>query len=82
MDDEFGKLEIRLAELMKERELNRNQLSHKAAMSWNQIDSYYTNNISRLDVFVLCKLCTVLDCEIQDLLKFIPADKYKDRVDK
>lgn len=82
MDDEFGKLEIRLAELMKERELNRNQLSHKAAMSWNQIDSYYTNNITRLDVFVLCKLCTVLDCEIQDLLKFIPADKTKDRVDE
>ena len=29
----------------------------------------------RLDTFVLCKLCTALECEIQDLLVFVPAEK-------
>ena len=28
---------------------------------------------TRLDVYVLCKLCTVLECEIQDLLVFHPS---------
>lgn len=75
MDEDYGRLEIRLAKLLKERGLNRTQLSYKAAMNWQQIDNYCTNDITRLDVFVLCKLCTVLECEIQDLLRFIPPDK-------
>lgn len=44
-------------------------------MNWKQIDNYCTNNVTRLDVAVLCKLCTALDCEIQDLLVFHPNDK-------
>ena len=60
MDENYGRLEIRLNELLKERGLSKNKLSHKAEMNWKQIDNYCTNNISRLDVFVLCKLCTVL----------------------
>lgn len=75
MDENYGRLEIRLNELLKERGLSKNKLSHKAKMNWKQIDNYCTNNISRLDVFVLCKLCTVLDCSIQDLLVFYPPEK-------
>ncbi|RKI38332.1 XRE family transcriptional regulator [bacterium D16-51] len=75
MDENYGRLEIRLNELLKERGLSKNKLSHKAEMNWKQIDNYCTNNISRLDVFVLCKLCTVLDCGIQDLLVFYPPEK-------
>lgn len=77
MDDDYGHLEIRLAELIKEKGMNRNQVSIKAAMNWKQVDNYCNNDITRLDTFVLCKLCTALDCEIQDLLTFIPADKRK-----
>ena len=44
-------------------------------MNWKQIDNYCTNNITRLDVFVLCKLCTVLECKIEDLLVFYPPEK-------
>lgn len=75
MDKEYGHLEIRLAELIEKKGLNRNKISTKAAMNWKQVDRYCENDISRLDTFVLCKLCTVLECNIQDLLVFIPADK-------
>lgn len=84
MEEDFGSLEIRLNELLKQKGLSKNKLSHKAEMNWKQIDNYWkqidnycTNNISRLDVFVLCKLCTVLDCRIEDLLVFYPPDKKK-----
>lgn len=77
MDDDYGHLEIRLAELIKEKGMNRNQVSIRAAMNWKQVDNYCNNDITRLDTFVLCKLCTALDCEIQDLLTFIPADKKR-----
>lgn len=58
MDKEFGHLEIKLNDLLKERGLNKNKLSHKAEMNWKQIDNYCTNTVTRLDVSVLCKLCT------------------------
>lgn len=77
LDKEYGHLEIRLSQLLMEKGLNRNKLSIKAAMSWKQVDNYYNNDISRLDVFVLCKLCTALECSIHDLLVFIPANDSK-----
>lgn len=75
MEDDYGYLEIRLDGLLKEKGLSKNKLSHKAEMNWKQIDNYCTNSITRLDVYVLCKLCTVLECEIQDLLVFHPRER-------
>lgn len=75
MEEDYGKLEIRLTELMKKKNLSKNKLSHKAEMNWKQIDNYCTNSITRLDVYVLCKLCTVLECELHDLLVFYPPEK-------
>jgi len=72
MEEDYGYLEIRLADLLEEKGISRNKLSYKAEMNWKQINNYYKNNITRLDTFVLCKLCTVLECEIQDLLVFHP----------
>ena len=79
MEENYGHLEIRLAELIEEKGLNRNKVSLKAAMNWRQVDRYCENDIPRLDTFVLCKLCTALECEIQDLLVFVPAEKEQER---
>lgn len=73
MDSDYGHLEIQLDKLLKQKGLNKYKLSHKAEMNWKQINSYCNNEITRLDTLVLCKLCTVLECDIHDLLVFIPA---------
>lgn len=78
MEENYGHLEIRLAELIEKKGLNRNKVSLKAAMNWKQVDRYCENDITRLDTFVLCKLCTALECEIQDLLVFVPAQKEQE----
>lgn len=75
MEEDYGRLEIRLDELMKKKGLSKNKLSHKADMSWKQLSNYCTGNVTRLDTFVLCKLCTVLECNISDLLVFYPSEK-------
>ena len=75
MDKDYGRLEIQLTELLEKAGMNRNRLTHKAEMSWNQVNSYCDGSITRLDTFVLCKLCTVLGCRIENLLEFIPADE-------
>ena len=79
MEENYGHLEIRLAELIEKKGLNRNKVLLKAAMNWRQADRYCEDDIISLDTFVLCKLCTVLECEIQDLLVSVPAEKEQER---
>ena len=69
---EYGTIRIKLDELLKESDLSKNMLSHRAEMQRTQINNYCRNQISRLDIDVLARLCTVLNCEISDLLEFIP----------
>lgn len=37
------------------------------------------NDIARLDIDVLARICTVLECEIGDLLEFEPLRKRDDK---
>ena len=68
----YGTIRINLAELIEKRGMSKNKLSHPAEMQRTQINHYCNNTISRLDIDVLARLCTVLECEIGDLLEFIP----------
>ena len=73
--DTYGTIKINLAKLIEERGISKNKLSHRAEMQRTQINHYCNNTISRLDVDVLSRLCTVLECEIGDLLEFVPPEK-------
>ena len=68
----YGTIRINLAELIEKRGMSKNKLSHRAEMQRTQINHYCNNTISRLDIDVLARLCTVLECEIGELLEFIP----------
>ena len=75
-DAEYGIINIKLKKLLKDRGLSRNKLSHRAEMQKSQINAYYNNTITRLDTAVLARLCTALDCRIEDLIEFVPNNKY------
>ncbi|MCI9640252.1 XRE family transcriptional regulator [Anaerotruncus sp. 80] len=75
MDYEFGTIHIKVNDLIKERNLSKNKLSHRADMQRTQLNKYCNNQISRLDIDVLARLCTALDCKIEDLLEFVPPTK-------
>lgn len=74
---EYGTIRIKLDELLKASGLSKNMLSHRAEMQRTQINNYCKNQITRLDIDVLARLCTVLNCEIGDLLEFIPPEKIE-----
>lgn len=73
-EQNFGKIRIKLAELIDERGISKNKLAHRAEMQRTQLNQYYNNEITRLDTAVLARLCSALNCRIEDLLEFIPAD--------
>lgn len=72
-----GHIKIKLDELIKDAGISKNKLSHLAEMQRSQINSYCKNDISRLDVDVLARICSVFGCKIQDLLEYVPEDEEK-----
>ena len=71
---EYGTIRIKLDELLKVSGLSKNMLSLRAEMQRTQINNYCKNQITRLDIDVLARLCTVLSCGIGDLLEFVPPN--------
>ncbi len=72
---EYGTIKINLAKLIEKTGISKNKLSHRAEMQRTQINHYCNNTITRLDTDVLARLCTVLNCEIGDLLEFVPPKR-------
>ena len=70
--ERFGTVRINLSKLIEENGISKNKLSQRAEMQRTQINHYCNNTITRLDIDVLARLCTVLGCEIGDLLEFVP----------
>lgn len=71
---EYGTIRIKLDELIKQSGISKSKLSHRAEMQRTQINNYCKNEITRLDTDVLARLCTALNCQIGDLLEFIPPE--------
>lgn len=77
MENRFGTIRINLDKLVEESGISKNKLSQRAEMQRTQFNNYYNNNVTRFDADVLARLCTVFNCQIGDLLEFIPADQEK-----
>ena len=73
--ERYGKIKIHLEELIEKAGISKNKLSQRAEMQRTQLNHYCNNTVTRLDVDVLARLCTVLNCEIGDLLEFVPPEQ-------
>ncbi|MBO5283638.1 MAG: helix-turn-helix transcriptional regulator [Lachnospiraceae bacterium] len=70
--NEFGKATLNLEELIKEKGISKTQLSYKAKISHTQINRFCKNDVSRIDLNTIARLCCVLDCGVSDLIKYEP----------
>lgn len=73
-EHDFGHIRIKVDELIEAKGISKNKLAHRAEMQRTQLNQYCNNEITRLDTAVLARLCTALDCKIEDILEFVPSD--------
>lgn len=72
---ECGEIRIHLTEIMEEKNISMNQLSFRTEMQRTQLRNYRDNKIQRLDIDILKRLCYVLECDLHDLIEYIPYSK-------
>lgn len=70
-----GMIRIKLAKIMEDRNISMNQLSFRSEMQRTQLRNYRDNKIQRLDIDILKRLCYVLECDLHELVEYIPPDK-------
>lgn len=63
------KINIELDQYLKEHKISRSSLTRSTGLQYSQILKYCRNDIQRVDLGVLSKICTILDCNISDILK-------------
>lgn len=70
---DFGYIKLTLKEFLDSHHYTRNQLSVNTGIKYQTIDRYYKNNkIDRVDLSLLSKICYAVNCELSDLLEYVP----------
>ena len=68
-------IRIKLCELMGREKMTRKRLSELTGIRPNTIGDLYKENIKKIDLQTLDKICSVFSCEISDVLEYVSDNK-------
>lgn len=68
-------IRIKLCELMGKEKMTRKHLAELTGIRPNTIGDLYREDIRKIDVQTLNKICQVFNCEVGDLLEYIPDNE-------
>lgn len=73
-DVDFGYIRLKLKDVMEEQNISINKLACRAEMQRTQLKAYMNEDIQRVDLSVMARLCYALDCELNDLIEYVKGD--------
>lgn len=59
---------------MKEKQISKTKLTYLAFLQLRQLNNLINEKAARVDFDVLARICNALDCKIEDILEYVPAD--------
>lgn len=71
----MGKVIFTLDEYRISKGISKYKIIKHCDVSHTQLNSYCNNKVARIDLPVLARICDYLECEISDILKYIPDDE-------
>ena len=66
----YGRIKIKLDDVLNERNLTRYQLSKMTGNRFEVINKWYNGNIERIDSDVLARFCFALNCKVEDIIEY------------
>ncbi|MDD6652576.1 MAG: helix-turn-helix transcriptional regulator [Clostridium sp.] len=67
---DYGKATIQLKQIIDMKKISRNKLCNMIATNYDLVNRYYNNKVVRIDLDIIARMCYVLDCDINDLIKY------------
>lgn len=64
-------IRIKISELLGIHKMTRKKLAELIGVRPNTIGDMYNENIKKIDIDVLNKICKTLGCEVQDILEYV-----------
>ena len=66
----MGCVEIKLGALLAEHGISKNRICKYCDMQRTQLNRYINNEMERVDLAVLARLCEYLECNVSDILEY------------
>lgn len=69
-----SRLKIRLKQILEAQGLTRGYLARKARVPYATVNRWYQGNLQRLNLNLLARFCTVLNCRVEDLIEYVKEE--------
>lgn len=70
--EDWGKVDLRLDEYLKEHNISRSSLSRNGQIHYKQLLKYCRNDMQKVDLNILARICKTINCTIEDILEYTP----------
>ena len=68
--NEYGRINIHLKEIMDKNNITRNYLARVSHTRFEVINKWYNNDVEKMDLDILARICYVLNCSPEDIIKY------------
>lgn len=72
--ENHGKIILKVDKVLQKRQISRTKLMYLAYLQRKQVNKLADGSATRIDLDVLARLCHALDCDVSDLLEYIPKE--------
>jgi len=73
-DVNYGQVRLKIEEQMKSQQISINKLAFRAKMQRTQLKAYMKNEVQRVDLSILARLCYALNCKVEDLIEYVKPE--------
>jgi len=77
MNEEWGKVNLKLDEYLKKHNISRSSLSRNGQIHYKQLLKYCKNDMQKVDLSILARICKTIDCEIGEIIEYIPPQNMQ-----
>ena len=70
--EDWGHVDLKLDEFMKKNNISRSSLSRNAQIHYNQLLKYCKNDMQKVDLNILARICKTINCEIGEIIQYTP----------
>lgn len=66
----MNRVEIVLGTYLKDHGISKNKICKYCDMQRTQLNKYVNNEMERVDLAILARLCDYLECDVSDILEY------------